>query len=619
MAGTNPLIRDRDVDFQLYEVHDAEQLCKLPHFAEHTREIFDLWLRSAAKLAREQFYPAFKPMDEKGAELIDGRIKSPEGMAELFDAAVDLGLITAARPESVGGSQLPLTVSVVGYLYLMAGNSGAVGYPLLTAGAAHLIESFGSEALKATFMKRMYAGEWVGTMSLTEPGAGSGLGDITSTATPIEGREAEGAHHIRGSKIFISGGDLDFRDNIVHLTLARRPGDPPGVKGISLFAVPRLRPSAGLEDPSNEDAGEGEIAVEFNDVHTSQLIHKIGWKGLPSLGLSYGEADDCVGWIVGEPCRGLSYMFQMMNEARILVGANGTATASAAYHQSVDYARERKQGRSLDPRQKTKEPIPIIEHPDVKRMLLRQKAIVEASMCLVMTASRYNDVAEHGANEGDRKRARMILDILTPITKTFPAERGFESTSLALQIHGGYGYSSEYLPELWFREQRLNSIHEGTTTIQGLDLLGRKVVANMGQSLMVLMEEIRADIEVARKDGVDEALCEAVKIEVARVGGLTQVLGQRGMSGDVLGMMAHSHDYLCLFSNFIVAWQWLRMAGAASRGLTEAHDPDSEAFYRAKLEAARYWIRTELPDNARLAELCESNEDSYLKVPDSAW
>jgi butyryl-CoA dehydrogenase len=250
-------------------------------------------------------------------------------------------------------------------------------------------------------------------------------------------------------------------------------------------------------------------------------------------------------------------------------------------------------------------------------MLLRQKAIVEGSMSLLITASSYADLAHHAEPPAERERAQLILDILTPVTKSFAAERGFESTSLALQIHGGYGYSSEYLPELWLREQRLNSIHEGTTGIHSLDLLGRKVVAKGGRALLVLTEELRVDIEEARRSGVDEELCDAVKIEIARVTGLTQLLGARGIGGDVIGMLAHSVDYLTLFSNLIISWQWLRMAGAACRGLGGEVDEDQAAFYRAKIEAARYWIRTDLADNARLAVLCETGEDSYLKVPDA--
>jgi butyryl-CoA dehydrogenase len=427
----------------------------------------------------------------------------------------------------------------------------------------------------------------------------------------------DGVYSITGSKIFISGGDHDFRDNVVHLTLARRVGDPAGIKGISLFAVPRMRPVGG---DLNRLLPGGDGALEFNDVHTTQLIHKIGWKGLPSLGLGYGETGDCMGWLVGEPCRGLSYMFQMMNEARILVGANATATASAAYHEALAYARVRTQGRRLARTSAPENgPVAIIEHPDVRRMLLRSKAIVEGAMSLLVATARYQDLASQHGDPAERERAQLILDTLTPIAKSFPAERGFEVTALAVQIHGGYGYSSEYLPELWMREQKLNSIHEGTTGIQSLDLLGRKVVAKGGKALELVSEEIRVDVEQARISGVDDELCETVKIEVARLGGLTRLLAGRGLQGDVVGMLAHSHDYLVLFGNLIIAWQWLKMAGAACRALGKHLEPEAADYYHGKLEATRYWIRTELADNARLALLCETGEDSYLKIPEAGW
>ncbi len=618
MAATNPLVRDRDVDFLLDEVHDVASLCALPAYADHSRETFALFLASAAKLARERLFPLFRAMDEQPARLVEGRVEVHPQMAGLWDQMVELGLLTATCPAEVGGVQLPHAISVVAYLYLMAGNAGAVGFPLLSAGAAHLLESFASPALQEAFMTRMYAGEWTGTMSLTEPQAGSGLGDLTCKATPIAGRE--GVYAIQGSKIFISGGDHDFRPNVVHLTLARRVGDPAGTKGISLFAVPRMRPVDG-ELARLMPGGDG--ALEFNDVHTTQLIHKIGWKGLPSLGLAYGETGeggDCQGWLIGEPCQGLTYMFQMMNEARILVGANATATASAAYHEALAYARERTQGRRLVRTPAPEHgPVAIIEHPDVRRMLLRSKAIVEGSMSLLIAAARYQDLASQHDDPAERARAQLILDTLTPITKTFPAERGFEVNTMALQIHGGYGYSSEYLPELWMREQKLNSIHEGTTGIQSLDLLARKVVAKGGKALEHLSEEIRVDVEQARVSGVDEDLCETVKIEVARLGGLTRLLAGRGLQGDLVGMLAHSHDYLVAFGNLIIAWQWLKMASAACRALGQHLEPDAADYYHGKLEATRYWIRTELADNSRLALLCETGEDSYLKIAESGW
>ncbi|MCB9704619.1 MAG: acyl-CoA dehydrogenase [Myxococcales bacterium] len=605
MSSANPLVRERDVDFLLHEVHDVMRLCQLPAFAHHDRETFDLFLESAARLARERLFPLFKAMDEAPAVLEGGRVRVHPAMDELWGHLCELGILSAGRPEAVGGAELPSAIATMGYLYLMAGNGAAVGYALLTSGAAHLIESFGDETLRRVFMERMYAGEWTGTMALTEPQAGSSLGDLTTRATPVAGRE--GVYRIQGSKIFISGGDHDFRENVVHLVLARRLGDSPGTRGISLFVVPRRRPVGGDLEASE---------LEDNDVATSQLVHKIGWRGLPSLGLSFGEVDDCLGWLLGQPGHGLSYMFQMMNEARLLVGANAVATASAAFHESLAYARERLQGRPLGARGGA--PTPIVAHADVRRMLLRQKAIVEGGISLLIETAAQADLAAASPVAEERERARLLLDLLTPVTKTFAAERGFESTSLALQIHGGYGYSSEYLPELWLREQRLNSIHEGTTGIQSLDLLGRKVVASGGRPLLLLREEIDADVAACRALAADDELADALVVESDRMIDLTQRLGARGLAGEVTAMLAHSVDYLTLVANLIIGWQWLRIANAARRGLVAGKGGDDE-FLRGKIEAARYWIRTELADNARLARLCADAEPSFVEIPDGGF
>jgi butyryl-CoA dehydrogenase len=470
----------------------------------------------------------------------------------------------------------------------MAANLGAYGFVGLTHGAAHLIEAFGSDEVKERFMTKMYDGEWTGTMALTEPHAGSSLGDITTTATPTE----DGHYLIKGSKIFISGADHQVTDNVVNLALGRIAGAPAGTKGISLFAIPRLR----------EEGGE----LVPNDVTVAGLIHKIGWKGLPSLALEFGDEGDCRGWLVGEPNQGLRYMFQMMNEARIMVGVNGTATASVAYHESLAYARDRKQGRKLGSR--GGEMVSIIEHADVRRMLLRQKAIIEGSLALLGTVSRYSDIAAHGATDEARERADLLLNLLTPIAKTFPAEKGFESNVLAVQILGGYGYTSEYLPEAYLRDQKLNTLHEGTNGIQSMDLLGRKVMSKGGAPLRALAEEIGSTIARARKAGCDDTLCTALENAVGTVGAITIELGQRGMSGDADAMLGHSWDYLDMFATLVIGWQWLNMAAVAKSA------PLSDERKHAIDAAAQYWIRTEVPRVELLASLCREHEDSYIKA-----
>jgi butyryl-CoA dehydrogenase len=344
--------------------------------------------------------------------------------------------------------------------------------------------------------------------------------------------------------------------------------------------VPRLRPEDGR--------------LVDNDCSSAGVFHKMGWRGIPSIALNFGERGDCVGWLVGTPHQGLSHMFQMMNEARLMVGMNGVATASAAYHESLEYARTRPQGRPLASRDPRTPQVPIIEHADVRRMLLKQKAIVEGGLSLLAGCARLTDLMRHGPEE-DRERCRMLLDLLTPVAKSFPAEAGFLSNSLAVQVHGGYGYTAEYLPEAWLRDQKLNSIHEGTTGIQSLDLLGRKVVAGGGDALRALAEEFAA-VEATAEERA------ALGAALEKIAATTMELAQRGMAGDRDGMLAHSVDYLEAFSIMVVAWQWARMAAAARRGLER--DRTSAHFYRGKIAAARWFFANELVRVPTLCDIC---------------
>ena len=611
-SSSNPLLRDRDVDFLLYELLDAPDLTALPAFAEHSRETFDLTLASARRLARERFYPAYRPMDAEPPVFENGAVRVHPKMHALYADMVALGVGSATRGYDVGGQQLPLVVSGLATAYLMAGNLSAYGYVGLTSGAAHLLESFGDENLKRAFMAPMLSGKWTGTMALTEPQAGSSLADVATRATLA----TDGTYRIRGAKIFISGGDHDLTENIVHLALARIEGAPAGIKGVSLFAIPKRRP-------------DGHGGYVPNDVAVAGVIHKVGWRGLPSVVLDLGEHDDCHGWLVGEAHRGISYMFTMMNEARLMVGMNAVATASVAYHESLAYAESRPQGRR---RGGSGAPVAIIEHADVRRMLLRQKAIVEGGLALLAIAAICSDRAAHAESAKERDRSALLLDLLTPVAKTFPAEKGFESNALAVQIHGGYGYSTEYPVESWLRDQKLNTIHEGTTGIQGLDLLGRKVVARDGAALHILKEEIDAAVIRANAAGLDRHAA-ALSNTLGLVLDLTVHLAGQGLAGDVDAMLLHSADYLDLFSTLLVSWAWLRMETVAIEALARraakismaagAHletplSNADEAFYRGKIAAARYFLETELPRVPHLATLCRDGESSYRDA-EPAW
>jgi alkylation response protein AidB-like acyl-CoA dehydrogenase len=589
----NPLLDDRTVEFILYELLDVEALCNLADFGEHNRHTFDLLLTSARTLARRVLFPNYRTIDAAPPVLRDGRVYVHPLLKAAWPQLVDLGLISATRGPEVGGSTLPLAVASLASAYLMAGNLSAYGFLGLTSGAAHLLEAFGSSELKARFMSHLYTGEWTGTMALTEPQAGSSLSDIRTRATPSR----EGHHLIRGDKVFISAAAHDLAPNVVQMVLARIDGAPAGSHGVSLFVVPNLR----------EEDGE----LVDNDVSVTGLVHKIGWRGLPSCVLSFGERSDCRGWLLGEPHRGLAQMFQMMNAARIMVGLNAVATASVAYQEALAYARERTQGRPYAARDPESPQVPILAHADVRRMLLRQKAIVEGGLALLATTARTADLAAHATDVEERRRSKLLLDLLTPVAKSFPAEAGFESNALALQVHGGYGYSSEFLPEAWLRDQKLNSLHEGTTGIQGLDLLGRKAMADGGAALHAFSDEVTRTLARAKAAGLEATWPEQLAEALAELVDTSTALAGRGAAGDVEGMLAHSNDYLTLFSIVAVGWQWLAMAAVAQTALRQGATDTDAAFYRGKLAAAQYWVVTELPRVMGLAALCRSGERSY--------
>jgi alkylation response protein AidB-like acyl-CoA dehydrogenase len=594
----NPLIHDRTIDFLLYEVLDAETTLDLPAFEGHGRETYDLFIGNARRIAREILLPTYRAMDAEAPSLVDGTVKLHPLFHVLWPHLVELGIIAATRPPEVGGAQLPITIAAAANAYLAAGNGAPSAAAGLTTSAARLIESFGTEALREKYLAAMYEGRFTGTMCLTEPQAGSSLADVATRATPT----ADGHYLVRGSKVFISGGDQDLTENIIHLVLARIDGAPAGIKGLSLFAVPRFREENGVK-----------VA---NDTTTSGVFHKIGWRALPSIALEFGDRGDCHGYLVGEANRGIAHMFQMMNEARLMVGMSAVATASVAYQESLAYARDRPQGRPLAGKDPKAPQVSIVAHADVRRMLLRQKAIVEGGFALLFTASLAADLAEHAVDAEARARASRRLDLLIPIAKTFPSEYGFEANVLSVQIHGGYGYTSEYTPEAYMRDQKLNSIHEGTTGIQGIDLLGRKVLGDGGKALNELGRDITDDIARAREAGVSGALCDALASALARTGGLALKLGVSMSRVGAEAVLAQASHFMQLASILVVSWQWLVMATAAERGRVSR--PADATFYEGKLAAARYFIETELSRVDALAVLCEDPSPAFLEVSPDA-
>lgn len=578
----------RNLDFMLYEVLDVERLSKRPHYEDHSRETYDLVLDTALKMAKDLLYPCLKEMDEKPPVLEEGRVKVHPAVKDIMKQWGEGGWIAAAMPYEVGGQQLPTVLTTACTYAFAAANFSSTGFPLLCSGAAHLILSFGSTDLKETYVPKMLVGEWQGTMALTEPQAGSSLSDIVTRAEPTD----EGYYRVRGQKIFISAGDHDGVGNVVHLMLARIEGAPPGVKGISLFVVPKQRVAA-------------DGSLEPNDVTVATVYHKMGYRGCPITQLSMGENGDCRGYLVGEPHKGLSYMFQMMNEARLVVGVQAAAIASAAYYASLEYAEERPQGRRISAKDLTLPQIPIIEHPDVRRMLLFQRSVVEGSLSLILRCCMFADLSHLGEDESARRNA-LLLDLLTPVAKTYPSEMGILSVSQGLQVLGGYGYCQEFPLEQYFRDIRIHTIHEGTTGIQGLDLLGRKVLGKEGLAVRLYLEELSASMEAARPYEELVPYVDRLQAAVESVQKVTLFRAQSAMKGDIEECLADATLYLELFSIVSIAWQWLEQGVAAHKALKGGCSALDENFYRGKIHTMRYYFHYEVPKihglTARLLE-----------------
>ena len=566
--------------FLLYQVHDVESILSLEFFADYDRSSIDILIDSVKDYCDKDLYPFFKEMDEKGAYFEDGKVHVHPQIGKIMKDSGANGWLGMTFDYDDGGMQMPHLIANSLFHIMESANNHVPGYLGLTSGSADLIRMFGTKELYNTYGPKMLSGEWAGTMCLTEPQAGSSLSDITTSATP----SGDGSYKIKGHKIFISGGDHEYCDNFVHLTLARIEGAPAGTKGISLFVVPknRIKPDGSLES---------------NDVTTAGDFQKLGQKGYCTTHLVFGENNDSQGWIVGEPNKGLKYMFMMMNGARIDVGLTAASTATAAYYASLQYAKERPQGRLISDSGKkdaTSEQTLIINHPDVRRMLLLQKAITEASVSLLLECSKYADIL-HAAEGEEKENAKLLLEILVPIAKTYPSEKGQESISNGLQVLGGYGYTSEFILQQYYRDIRIMSLYEGTTGIQSIDLLGRKIPMANGKALQLLLAKAQDII-------VKASSYESLKPEANQ---LTKALGKMGQvlehltplaaQGKINTYLSDATIFMKMMSNVVIAYQWLQMGLAAQVALDGDQKDYTDEFYKGKITTMKFYYKYELP------------------------
>ena len=593
---TSAICDRRDLDFMLYEVLGVDRLCAYPRFTEHTRETFDSALDLAHQIALDKFLPHNRASDLDEPRMVDGKVVLIPAIGEAVAAYNDAGFCAALADAEDGGMQLPFVITQACDAMFSAANPGTIAYPALARGAANLLHVYGTPEQKRKYMRPIVEGRYFGTMCLSEPHAGSSLADIKTMAEP----QPDGSYRLTGAKMWISAGDHELGENIIHLVLAKIVGAPAGVRGISLFVVPRWR--------VDEDGSRG----ARNDVRLAGVNHKMGQRGSVNTFLKFGEAGDCYAELVGPPHQGLACMFHMMNEERIGVGMGAVLQGLSGYLYSKQYARERKQGRHPDQKDPTSPPVAIIEHADVRRMLLQQKVWVEGAALLGYYASMLVDHA-HDEDEAVRRDSHRLLELLTPIVKAWGSEYSLRANELAVQVLGGYGYTREYPVEQNYRDNRINPIHEGTNGIQALDLLGRKAMMDDGAALKLLLARIAETCRDAAAIDTLAPLAAQLQSLVAHVVDATRATGARLQAGEVRLALANASHYMTALGHTAIAWLWLWQATIAHRAHADAK-PHDQSFYAGKLQACRFFFATELPIAEHAARLVREGEASAFEM-----
>ena len=601
------ILSQRDLEFLIYEWLDAESLTARTRFSDHSRETFDAAIETSRQIATDLFAPHNKKSDANEPFVVTDengtRVQLIPEIKQAVDAYSAAGLIAAGQNFEMGGMQLPCVIEKACMAWFMGANVATAAYPFLTTANANLLLTHGSEEQINTYVRPQLTGRFFGTMCLSEPQAGSSLSDIKTRADP----ESDGTYRLTGNKMWISAGEHELTENIIHLVLAKIPGADgkliAGVKGISLFIVPKFLVNA-----------DGTLGAR-NDVALAGLNHKMGYRGTTNCLLNFGEGKfqplgkaGAIGYLAGEKHKGLACMFHMMNKARIGVGLGATMLGYTGYLHALDYARNRPQGRPVSAKDPSTAQSPIIEHADVRRMLLAQKVYVEGALALNLYCARLVDEERTGTDENSRRDALQLLDILTPIAKSWPSQWCLEANSLAIQVHGGYGYTRDYNVEQFYRDNRLNPIHEGTHGIQGLDLLGRKVVMQDGAAFKLLVSRIEATLHKADEDG---DLTEWAGDVFAMLDHLVEATRDLHAAGNVEKTLANASVYLEAFGHVVMAWIWMEQALVATRSGNQYED-----FYRGKLQACQYFIHWELPKVRPMLNLLESLDVTTLEMKD---
>ena len=570
----------RDVDFVLHELLHVEELSDHEIFAEFNKKTVDLIIAEARNLAIKEILPTQIDGDREGAHYDAGKVTVPASFHKAWELFKEGEWLAMTEDPKWGGQGMPRTVALAASDYMNGANFAFMMYAGLTHGAGKLVEAFGTERQKELFLKKMFTGEWAGTMLLTEPEAGSDVGALTTSAVKNE----DGTYTISGNKICISSGEHDLAENIIHPVLARIEGAPEGTAGISLFIVPKIW--------VNADGSLGEP----NDVICTGVEEKMGIHGAATCSMSLGSKGKCRGMLLGEENKGMRNMFLMMNEARLLVGIQAFACASAAYIYAVNYARQRVQGRHLlNMMDKSAPSVPIIQHPDVRRMLLTMKVYVEGMRSLLYYVGRCDDRIDVADNEEEKTKYKGIIDLLIPLAKGYVSDRAFDVCNLGVQVYGGYGYIKEYPMEQLLRDCRITPIYEGTNGIQAMDLLGRKLGLNKGKPIMDLMGEIQNTIATARTHAKVEAHAGKVEAALNKLGEVALHLGKTAMSSEVMTAFAHAYPFMEVSGDVVMSWLLLWRATIAAEKLENGAKKKDAAFYEGQLKSVEFFVHCVLP------------------------
>ncbi len=593
----------RDIDFVLHEQLKVGDFSKHEKYAEFNKKTVDLIVNEARNLAVKEILPTRKEGDRDGCKFDKGTVTTPEIFKRPFKLLKEGEWVAMTEDPDWGGQGMPRSVSMAAAEYFNGANYSFMMYAGLTHGAGRLVETFGTDRQKNLFLKNMYTGKWTGTMLLTEPVAGSDVGRLETKAVP----QGDGTYKITGQKIFISSGEHDLAENIVHPVLARIEGAPAGTKGISLFLVPKYR--------VKEDGSLG----DFNDVNCVGIEEKMGIHGNATATLSLGDKDNCVGELLGEENKGMRAMFLMMNEARLLVGMQGFATATASYIEAVNYAKERIQGRHLTKMLEKDAPaVPIIQHPDVRRMLMNMKAYVEGMRSLLYYTAWLEDRAETIDDEEEKEKCHGLIDLLIPIAKGYVTDRAFDVCNYGMQVFGGYGYTNEYPQEQLMRDCRITQIYEGTNGIQAMDLMGRKLGMKKGKLVMDLMGEVNATISNAKAQEKVKPYAERLEEALNKLGEAAMHLGKSAMSDKLMQAFGYAYPFMEVCGDVVMAWMLVWRASIAEQALEKAKKKDVP-FYEGQIKSAQFFCNTVLPTTLGKLNAILATDGAAVEIEEASF